>query len=135
MRRMAGAFSAEKTTREGTVRPLRLLPQPVYRFSGDHPEVLDACVFAFVEETDPEILLLIEAQKAGKSTAWMYALARMNSIPLRVTRDQEMVWETSLLRWGEVLDQPGRPYTVLRVLNPPTLPPEPNSTSIKPVQQ
>jgi len=126
MRRLAGAFSAEKTTRENVVRPLRLLPQPVYRFSGQHPDVVDGGAFAFVEETDPEILLLIEAQKSGNSTKWMYTLVRMNSIAMRVMRNEQPVWETSMLSWGQALDQPGEPYTVLRIANPAVLPAEPN---------
>jgi hypothetical protein len=121
MRRLAGTFSGEKTTRDNIVRPLRLLPQPVYRFNGQHPDVLDGGLFAFVEETDPEILLLIEAQKSNDSAKWMYAAARMNSIAMRVLRNEQPVWESPLLSWGQVIDQVEQPYTVLRVANPPVL--------------
>ncbi len=40
---------------------LRLLQQPVYRYECDERELLDGALFAFVQGTDPEALLMIEA--------------------------------------------------------------------------
>lgn len=93
MRLLAGRFTADKTTRAGTERDLRLLPQPVYRYEGDHPDVLDGAVFAFVEGTDPEAFLLIEARPGEEGPTWYYALARMNSILLRGYDGEDLVWE------------------------------------------
>jgi hypothetical protein len=115
MRALAGRFSSEKKTREGVERPLRLLPQPVYRYEGDHPDVLDAALFALVEATDPEALLLIEARREGGGTIWNYALARLNSIQLTVSYQDATVWEAPELPWRDVLGRPDQPYTILKI--------------------
>ncbi len=64
MKTLAGQFSstmlgwrADKSDRE----VLRQLPQPLYRYDSKRSDVLDGAVFAFVQGTDPESLLLIEA--------------------------------------------------------------------------
>jgi hypothetical protein len=56
---------------------LRLLPRPLYRYE-DLPagDCIDGAVFAFVQGTDPESLLLLEAIKAKDRTEWQFAFAR-----------------------------------------------------------
>lgn len=114
MRRLAERFTADKTTRDGVERELRLLPQPVYRYDGDHPDLLDAAVFAFVEATDPEVLLLLEARPTEGGDEWQYAFARMTSVGLRGYDGGEKVWDA--LRFdsapGEVDVQ--APYAVFK---------------------
>ena len=51
------------------LKELRLLPQPLYRYEpndGDSPMV-DGAVFGYVWTigTDPEVLLVVEARRAG----------------------------------------------------------------------
>jgi hypothetical protein len=93
MRELAERFTADKTTRQDVVRDLRLLPQPVYRYEGDHPDLLDAALFAFVEGTDPEAFLLLEARKVDGGYEWQFALARMTSVRLRAYDRGKEVWE------------------------------------------
>jgi len=115
MKSLAERFTAEKITRDNVQRQLRLLPQPIFRYETTNPDVLDGGLFAFVEGTDPELLLLIEAQSDGANATWHYAAARMNSVDLRLSCDQQPAWQAPLLSWQETLDRPDKPYTVLRV--------------------
>ena len=111
MRLLAAQFTVDKTTREGVVRELRLLPQPLYRYHGDHPDVVDAALFTFVEGTDAEALLLLEARPGDDRPGWHYAFAPMNSILLRGYRHDAPVWEAPR---HDVAVKDGT-YTVIRV--------------------
>jgi hypothetical protein len=93
MKLLANRFTADKTTRDGIERDLRRLPQPIYRYDGDHADVIDAALFAFVEGTDPDVLLLLEARSSTEGPRWTYAFARMNSVGLRGYDQGEQVWE------------------------------------------
>jgi hypothetical protein len=95
MRNLAERFTTDKTTRQDVESELRLLPQPVYRYEGDHQDLLDAALFAFVEGTDPEVLLLLEARESPEGHAWQYAFARLNSVRLRAYDRGHEVWEAA----------------------------------------
>ncbi len=73
-------------------RDLRLLSRPVYRYDSSDPDILDGAIFAFVEGTDPEALLLIEAHHQGNEFRWHYAFARMNIDRLFGSYGGEQVW-------------------------------------------
>lgn len=110
MRAAAKLLRAEETNREGEVFQLRLLTQPIYRYDKPSGEVIDGALFAFVQATDPEVLLLIEARRDEQGTAvWRYGLARLNSIEMRVYRGEKQVWTAGELPWSEVRDR-SRPY-------------------------
>ncbi len=70
---------------------LRLLPQPLYRYTPEG-DLIDGALFGFVISTDPEALLMIEAYKTEKGTEWRYALARMTVYALRAKLDGAEVW-------------------------------------------
>jgi hypothetical protein len=75
---------------------LRLLPQPVYRYSEPKSGLLDGAVFIFAYGTNPEITLLIEARSDGKDDSepsWRYALARIAGAELHVELDRDEVWK------------------------------------------
>ena len=56
---------------------LRLLPRPLYRYEDlAEGDCIDGAVFAFVQGTDPESLLLLEAIKTKDRTEWQFAFAR-----------------------------------------------------------
>ena len=71
---------------------LRLLPQPLYRYDSKRSDVLDGAVFAFVQGTDPETLLLLEAFKAGDRFEWQFAFARRTSGELEGRHKDTIVW-------------------------------------------
>ena len=95
MKTLASQFSstmlgwkADKTDRE----PLRLLPQPLYRYDSKRSDVLDGAVFAFVQGTDPESLFLIEAFKKGDGFKWQFAFVRRTSGELEGRHKDNVVW-------------------------------------------
>ncbi len=71
---------------------LRLLPQPLYRYESKRNDLLDGAVFAFVQGTDPESLLLLEAFKAGDGFEWQFAFARRTSGELEGRHEATIVW-------------------------------------------
>jgi hypothetical protein len=122
MRELAGKFTAEKTTRQDETRDLRLLARPLYRYepaSGEASEpagdLLDGALFAFVEATDPEIFLWIEARDAGGKPEWHFAAVRMNSIRLALSFDGKPAWEVETLPWRDALNRRDLPYTAFQV--------------------
>jgi hypothetical protein len=83
MRRMAERFRVTAGKSE-----TRLLTQPVFR---SPPELADdVAVFLFVQGTDPECTLVLEATEKKE---WRYALARQTKWGLKVLLDDESVWE------------------------------------------
>jgi hypothetical protein len=77
---------------------LRLLPQPVYRYECEPKGLLDGALFAFVQGTDPEALLMLEAVPTGSGQDveeydWQFALVRRTSGWLEVRYDDQIVWK------------------------------------------
>ncbi len=121
MRTISGAFATEQTDRDdGSKRQMRLLTQPVVRYASKPQDVIDGGMFAFVHGTDPEVLLMLEAQETKTGPAWFYALARMNSTAFKVTYKDNEVWAVDVLPWGIVLNS-SEPYNLLSLdqLYPP----------------
>jgi hypothetical protein len=76
---------------------LRRLPQPLYRYQDETSGVIDGALFAFVEATDAECLLLLEALRptGAKEPAWRYALQRMTSLPLEAQFEGRQIWSVA----------------------------------------
>ena len=112
MRQLARRFSATLIPPQRVEKPLRLLPSPVFRYpatASKRSQVIDGAIFAFVQGTDPEVLLLIEAlDDPGGTARWRYGLARMSIVPTKVELSGETVWETNWAR-----SSPNTAYTVL----------------------
>jgi hypothetical protein len=115
MRSLATRFSGMKTTRAGAIRELRLMPQPLYRYESQQANVFDGAIFALVEATDPEALLLIEARQSKSEHAWHYAFARLNSVQLTASFDGRQIWEAPQLPPLEVYDRSDKPYSAFLV--------------------
>jgi hypothetical protein len=112
MRALAKRFSARLLDRRGgdqVTRDLRLLQQPVYRYSSPDAGVVEGGLFALVEVTDPEAWLLLEATVDDQAIAWRYAVARMNADALEMRLDDHpiMQWEKIRQAWK----QREAPYT------------------------
>jgi hypothetical protein len=91
MRELARRFTAV-SQKAGSPHDLRLLTQPLYRYSGEAAGGLDGAIFAFVEGNDPELLLLVEAVADRKDHRWQFSLARMTTFPLNVRLDEREVF-------------------------------------------
>lgn len=92
MREVARRFHV--LTRSEPDVELRLMAQPIYRFAAESSGIIDGAVFAFVEATDPDFLLVVEAHRErGSSVAeWRYNLARLCSRPVEVKLDGQPLW-------------------------------------------
>jgi hypothetical protein len=111
---LAREFSANSVDRKGSPWELRLLSKPIYRYESKAPEVLDGAIFAFVQGTDPEILLLIEAAREGTKPRWRYALASFTDLELHARHRGREVWSTPLAIQLEGRSGPHLGFTVER---------------------
>jgi hypothetical protein len=94
---------------------LRLLPQPIYRYSAAEDGVLTGGLFAFVRATDPEILLLIEARGTEGGARWQFAAVRSHSMAeLWLEHDGQRVWQAEPLAVQETFEKHNRPYTAFK---------------------
>ena len=106
IRAVAEGFKADDDLgAEGRITPLRLLTTPIARYgkAGSMPE--DGALFAFVEGTDPEVFLFVEARPGKDGPEWQYACAPMSCWPLRVTHKGAIVWEVPR-RWSDDRSKP-----------------------------
>jgi hypothetical protein len=78
---------------------LRALPRPIDRYADPAGAILDGAIFLFVNGTNPELMLLVEAQgsEAGPAT-WRFAPARLGQADLWVDLDRRQVWTTPAVR-------------------------------------
>jgi hypothetical protein len=95
MREIAGTFAAsvEFEYREKSRYELRLLTRAIYRYGGES-EPVEGAIWAFVQGTNPEVLILIETRRLAKGEPeWQYAIAPMTSYALEVTREGKSIWK------------------------------------------
>ncbi|HET6879886.1 MAG TPA: hypothetical protein VFI31_07015 [Pirellulales bacterium] len=71
---------------------LRLLPRPLYRYQTKRSDLLDGALFAFVQGTDPEVMLVLEALRGVDRSAWQYALTRDSGVGLEADLDGQRIW-------------------------------------------
>jgi hypothetical protein len=86
MRSLARRFNAEERHMDEQV-VLRLVPQPIERYSDEERGIQDGAIFVFAYGTNPELVLLLEATASG----WQYALMRMSWAELAVRFDDREV--------------------------------------------
>lgn len=93
MRRQAERFSADfDHLSAGKWEALRLLPQPIYRYTTDKGAT-EGAIFALVQTNDPEALLILELSRPTDAKAtWNYALVRASSQPMRANLGDKEVW-------------------------------------------
>lgn len=107
MKEFANRFRARLHTKnDKDTEELRLLTTPIYRYkSGD---IIDGALFAFVQGTDPEVMLHLEAQTQkgakGEVTQWRYAISRRTVMPVEAMLDDKQIWAAEF-SWGGP-DQP-----------------------------
>lgn len=77
---------------------LRLLPSPLYRHEVEsikkHATVVDGAIFTYVwpRGTDPELILIVEAQKTDEGLQYVYAPVRMTYRELWLDHKGKPVW-------------------------------------------
>ena len=86
-------WAADNTDQES----LRFRPTPLYHYKlanvkDPDPKLLDGALFAYVQGTDPEIVLLLEAIGTAEKAEWQYACVRATSGGLEMKLGDEVVW-------------------------------------------
>ena len=66
---------------------LRLLIQPVHRYSDESQSVIDGAVFVLAHDTNPEILVQLEAHGDVNDAHWKVSFSRLGSAELHVLLD------------------------------------------------
>jgi hypothetical protein len=70
---------------------LRLLAQPLYRYENAKADILDGALYAFVEGTDPELILALETPRVGKP--WKFATGRLTRWGIEVRYQDKLMNE------------------------------------------
>ncbi len=104
-------LKADRSDRED----LRMLAKPLYRAEpgkaqSPDPDWIDSGVFGFVQGTDPEAILLLEAVRQDGSPRWQYTFARATAGGLEARLDKAVVWAVEFLP-GETT--PLKPQTII----------------------
>ncbi len=116
LKQLAKDFAGSKKNPSGGAAELRLLTQPIHRYAAPKQGIVNGALFAFVEGTDPELFLLIEARGENAANArWQFAATRMvagEEVRLR-HRDQQ-IWSAEILPAREIFLEHERVYTTFR---------------------
>lgn len=97
MRKIAEKFRVADLFEFKEPNQLRLLATPLYRYSAPKAGVRDGALFSYALGTDPEVLLLIEAQQEGDAETWKVAFARLTGFACRATLDDKEVWSCKVM--------------------------------------
>ncbi len=112
MRALAQEFTGRQTTRAGVDHDMRLLAQPIYRYENTKGDLIDGGLFVFVQGTDPEVFLLIEARRMrGGASEWRFGATRMHGIDLRLNHRGRAIWHAPEIPASQVYDS-REPYCV-----------------------
>ena len=98
MRRMAENFNAEVDDKLGvdavyTVRRLRLMSRPIFRYGNPEGEFLDGAIFAYAINADAAVLLILEAVRSKNGVQWRFGFPREWSFSARASYLGKKVWE------------------------------------------
>jgi hypothetical protein len=94
---------------------LRLMPQPLYRYPRDAAGAADGGLFALVQGTDPEVLVLVEAVGDRQDARWRFAVARFTHLAANASLGNRLIWECEKAE-PDVGDQPYFLYRRIRPL-------------------
>jgi hypothetical protein len=93
LRQLARRFTAHLINREQDKYELRRLSTPLFQYQSEQSaDFLNGAVFTFCQETDPELLLVIEARRAAGEPQWMYAAGAFSNLSLFLQLDGTEVW-------------------------------------------
>jgi hypothetical protein len=95
MRELAKQFAASVRDAKAGRQELRLLPQPIYRFADADRSIVDGALFCFAKGTNPEVLLLLQAEASEGRKQWQHAFCRMTERECEVTSEGRIVWSAT----------------------------------------
>ena len=70
---------------------LRMLSQPLYRYQNAKANILDGALIAFVDGTDPELILALETE--SEKPSWKFACGRLTRWEIEVQYQNKVVSE------------------------------------------
>ena len=106
MKDLARRFHCQLAGDRAKTEELRLLPSPLYRYKTDRKDLFDGALFAYVQGTDPEVILTLEARRGeGQKPEWQYAITRRSMLPLEADFDGKRVWSVP-----QSIGAPGEPW-------------------------
>jgi len=71
---------------------LRFLPRPLYRYKTERKDLIDGALFAYVQGTDPEVVLVLEAAHRDGKSEWRYVLTRRTGMAVEADLDGKPIW-------------------------------------------
>ena len=90
------------------------MPHPIDRYADPAKEQVDGAIFLFAHGTNPEVMVLIEAQgSAPKKATWRFAVARLTVALFEVTIDRKKVETVSY--HSTQMNRPTLPYFTVRL--------------------
>jgi len=93
MKALRERFTAnERAPIEGRIE-LRPLTSPLHRYSDSAGGIVDGAIFSFANGTNPEVLLVIEAQESDGKSGWAYGLVQLTGETVKAQLDGKDVWE------------------------------------------
>jgi hypothetical protein len=95
MRELLRRFSAHEVYPANLQKyTLRLISHPIDRYSEAASGLIDGAIFAYANGTNAEVLLLLEARRAGTGQpAWSYAAAPLARAKVSLSLDRQDAWE------------------------------------------
>jgi hypothetical protein len=97
MRSMLRPFSASVSDNQGGRQELRLLSRPIFRYAQTDRGIIDGALFAFVRATNPELLILVEAQIVDGQPQWHYSPARFTGRACELRFKDQPIWSHDVL--------------------------------------
>jgi hypothetical protein len=91
MKRLAQQFTASIRD-TNVVQRLRMLDKELYRFEAEGADA-DGAVFAFVSDTDPELIMVIALRPTADGPQWHFGAGRYANVPLELKQGDRVVWE------------------------------------------
>jgi len=92
MKDLARRFKSRLSDANRKSEELRLLPRPIYRYKTERKDLIDGALFAFVQGTDPEVVLVLEADRRDGKSEWRYALTRRTGMAVEADLDEKTIW-------------------------------------------
>lgn len=113
MQALVKRLEARQNSEAGN-RPYDLLlwPKLLHRYADEDAGIIDGGLFTFVHDTNPEVIVMVEAQGKPGVATWKFALARHTAAPLHVELDGKEVWGGELS--ADFLSGGPNPYWVLQ---------------------
>ena len=95
-RQIARRFTAHIINQAKDRYELRLITNPLFEYHTSADDTSQGgALFAFCQQTDPELLLVIEARKTSSGFQWHYAPAEFSNMEQYLSLDGSEVWKAA----------------------------------------